>query len=207
MTGKNHPAEARLRHALARPPHEIEPTSGFAAVAAVFDRNLDLLLIKRAEHPGDPWSGHVAFPGGRVEAEDPGPLHAAMRETVEEVGLPLHSDQLLGRLDDLATLGGRPGMVIRPFVVAIDAVRPPLSPNREVAAVLWRALDVLLVGEGRGTMQHRRQDQSWTLPCVDFDGVRLWGLTLMVIDGLLDRIDGGGIGLARERRAPSDAAR
>jgi hypothetical protein len=88
-------------------------------------------------------------------------------------------------------------MVIRPFVFAVDALRPALTPNREVAGVLWRPLDALLAGEGRATMLHRRQDQSWTLPCVDFDGVRLWGLTLMVIDGLLDRIDGRGVGLAR----------
>src|SRR5262245_6335151 len=117
MTGKDALRDA-LREGLARAPQELVPTggSGFAAVAAVLDRNLDLLLLRRAESERDPWSGHLSFPGGRVEPEDDGPLAGAVRETAEEVGLALKPGSLVGQLDDLAAVGGRPGLVVRPFV-------------------------------------------------------------------------------------------
>ena len=97
MTGKDRLGREDVRRALDRPPVVLEPARGFAAVAAVLDRNLDLLLIRRAVHERDPWSGNMAFPGGRVEPEDDGPLAAALRETLEEVGLPLRRDALLGQ--------------------------------------------------------------------------------------------------------------
>ena len=46
----------------------------------------EVLLIERAEKPGDPWSGHMAFPGGRLDPSDPDPRFTAERETFEEVG-------------------------------------------------------------------------------------------------------------------------
>ncbi|MCA9639821.1 MAG: NUDIX domain-containing protein, partial [Myxococcales bacterium] len=64
----------------------------FAAVAAVLrptDADTEVLLIRRAEHEGDPWSGHMAFPGGRHDPTDPDLLTTARRETLEEVGLDL----------------------------------------------------------------------------------------------------------------------
>jgi 8-oxo-dGTP pyrophosphatase MutT (NUDIX family) len=63
-----------------------------AAVAVVFregaQRRPEVLFIKRALHPADPWSGHIAFPGGRVDLDDATVRSAAERETLEEVGLP-----------------------------------------------------------------------------------------------------------------------
>lgn len=195
------PTLAALTAALQRPPSLLVPETQFAAVAAVFDANLDLLLIRRAVHPADPWSGHLAFPGGRVEADDLDPLAAALRETHEEVGLALTRDQAIGQLDDLATVGGRPGMVIRPFVFCVPAVRPAVRLNREVAGVHWRPLAQLLADDGRTTMRWERGPVNVTLPCVWFDDQRLWGLTLRMVDDLLDRLDGRGEGLRRIRGA------
>lgn len=180
-----------------RPSVALAPGRGFAAVAAVFDGRDELLFIRRAAHPADPWSGHVAFPGGRMEPTDAGPLDAAIRETREELGLTLEPDQLVGALDDLAAVGGRPGLVVRPFVFRLPGEVPALRPNAEVAAVMQLPLAHLLAGTGRGPMPYTHDGVALQLPRVDFDGHRLWGLTLRMVDDLLDRIDGRGAGLAR----------
>jgi 8-oxo-dGTP pyrophosphatase MutT (NUDIX family) len=166
-----------------------------AAVAAVVTADLDVLFIRRAEYAGDPWSGHVSFPGGRVEAgEDV--LSAAIRETSEELSLDLGSATLLGELDEVATMGPLPRLVIRPYVFAVPSL-PEVVPNEEVAAVHTLRLSQLLANAGRGSMRHPWRGTDIVLPRVDFDGVRLWGLTLHMVDDLLDRIDGRGRGLAR----------
>lgn len=187
----------RLRASLAREPERIALPEGGrrASVAAVLTGDLELLFMKRSEFEGDPWSGHVSFPGGRVE-EGETILDAAVRETLEEVGLDLGRAELLGELDEVVTRGPLPPLVIRPHVFHLPEV-PSLRLNEEVASVHRLGLDALLDNAGRGTMVHPWRDHRLIFPRVDFDGVRLWGLTLHMVDDLLDRLDGGGRGMAR----------
>ncbi|MEO0602990.1 MAG: CoA pyrophosphatase, partial [Myxococcota bacterium] len=154
----------------------------------------------RAEHEGDPWSGHLSFPGGRVEPDDPDALHAAIRETHEEIGLVLAPDQVLGQLDDLSTRPVRRHLVIESFVFYVPEVGE-LTPNHEVQAVHRVPLEDLLAGVGRSQFAFTWREQTMDLPCVDVDGRRLWGLTLRLVDDLLNRLDGRGIGLERPQRA------
>lgn len=132
-----HEIRRRLR---AHAPRVIVPTGKHAAVAAVLhdtDGGSELLFIERAEHPHDPWSGHMAFPGGRVDPGDVSARHAAERETREEVGLDLAGAELLGRLDDVE--GAPPGfdsLVVSAFVYHLDRRTAP-RPNHEVRDVLW----------------------------------------------------------------------
>jgi len=98
----------------------------------------ELLLIERARRAGDPWSGHMAFPGGRVEHADAGVREAAERETYEEVGIDLSGAELLGRLDDLeGRHAGRPA----PLVISAFVYHTPepgaIAPSPEVEAALW----------------------------------------------------------------------
>lgn len=165
-------------------------------MAALLTPALDLVLIRRATQPSDPWSGHVSFPGGRMEERDSDALHAAIRETCEEIGVRLSPEQALGELDEVPTISPLPPLLVRPFVFALDA-EPSFHPNVEVASVHTIGLATLLRGDGRGVMERTWQGHTFTLPKVDFDGVRLWGLTLRMVDDLLHRLDGRGIGLER----------
>ncbi|MFQ5415760.1 MAG: NUDIX hydrolase [Myxococcota bacterium] len=124
------------------PVTETEPADSRAAVALILremDDGPELLFIERAKRDGDPWSGDMAFPGGRIDPEDARSQSAAERETLEEVGVSLHGAEVLGRLDDLrgrhAAAADR-GMVISAFVYRIaDPGR--LVPNWEVADAFW----------------------------------------------------------------------
>jgi 8-oxo-dGTP pyrophosphatase MutT (NUDIX family) len=118
-----------------------------AAVAIVLAEGrsgAEVLFIERARVVGDPWSGHMAFPGGRVEPDDPSGQHAAERETLEEVGLSLIGAELLGRLDDkTGNPRTHPELVISAFVYLARAPGE-LVINSEVQDAFWFPLDGLL---------------------------------------------------------------
>jgi 8-oxo-dGTP pyrophosphatase MutT (NUDIX family) len=120
----------------------------WAAVALVLRgssvRDAELLFIRRAERAGDPWSGHVAFPGGRRDASDLTLEHTARRETQEELALDLSaSAEYIGVLDDLRPRSGAlPSIVVRPYVFVLrDAVE--LRPNAEVHSTFWMRMSAL----------------------------------------------------------------
>jgi len=169
-----------------------------AAVAIVVRERpvvgMEALLIRRATHPRDPWSGHMAFPGGRQEPSDPDELATAIRETHEELGLDLRGEaSLLGRLDDLqAVARGRPvGLTISPFV--FELLRPsPLRHNAEVEESVWVELAPLLRGERATTIRYSIADRVYPLPAWDIDGRVVWGLTHQMLSGLLEILRGPG---------------
>ena len=84
-------------------PRELTGRRRAAVAVALHDASdgPEALFIERAERFGDPWSGQMAFPGGRVDPGDSGPRAAAERETLEEVGVDLSGAELLGRLGDI----------------------------------------------------------------------------------------------------------
>lgn len=159
-----------------------------AAVALVLQSVGDdskLLLIRRAEREGDPWSGHMALPGGHAEPEDHDSAATAMRETLEEVGLPLRREECLGTMAPLQVSAfGRPtGMWITPHVFAVQ--RPAdLSPNAEVAATFWAPVSPMAMGEWDSTKHVQRGNVQLKLPAIDVHGNLVWGLTLKMITTL-----------------------
>ncbi|MCB9761239.1 MAG: CoA pyrophosphatase [Alphaproteobacteria bacterium] len=156
----------------------------------------ELLMIKRAEHPGDPWSGHMAFPGGRRDPEDADPLATALRETREELGLDLSGATRLGPLSPIRTPRVRthiPALRVYSYTFGLPEL-PPLYPNDEVDSVHWFGVDRLLSNEGRATFPYTWRGEPLTMPCVRLDGCFIWGLSLRMIDDLLARMRREGLG-------------
>jgi 8-oxo-dGTP pyrophosphatase MutT (NUDIX family) len=168
----------------------IEPpiTPPAAAVAMVFVPGPAVVFIRRAEHPADPWSGHMALPGGRWEPGDADTRAAARRETIEELGFDPDAGRWLGRLEPVLApvRGDRPRLRIVPHVWAL-AQRPSLRPNAEVAAVHVFDWARFVRGEGRGRIAWSGPRGTLDLPVVRLDGADIWGITLRIVDDLLRR--------------------
>jgi 8-oxo-dGTP pyrophosphatase MutT (NUDIX family) len=171
-------------------------TEARAAVAAIF-RELpgadaaELFFIRRAEHPQDPWSGHIAFPGGRRDPDDTTLLATAMRETLEEVGIDLARADLLGRLPDVPSFSRskRANIIVTPFVFAVrDEI--DVAANVEVAETLWVPLRTLSDGAGKETFAYSWEGKSYDLPCIRLGHEKhvLWGMTYRMLETLLEAI-------------------
>ena len=161
-----------------------------AAVALIFRAgergSPELLFIKRAEYPGDPWSGQIAFPGGREEANDTSLAETAIRETREETGIDLVRDgQIIGTLDDLRLRTVRlPAVLVRPYVVLLDHAAP-LALSAEIALAFWIPF---------GSLTHT---ESWREDTVFARGIQInarvfrhqdhviWGMTERILAQLM----------------------
>ena len=123
----------------------LEPVGRQAAVTLMLRERegLEVFVIKRADRVGDPWSGHMALPGGRREPYDEDAYATARRETLEEVGVDLSEGKLLGRLDDMGPRSAGRQFVVSTFVVALDAEPGRLDPE-EVAEAFWVPVEKLV---------------------------------------------------------------
>lgn len=158
-----------------------------AAVAIIFrdhpSQGRQVLLIKRAERPGDPWSGDMAFPGGKMDATDANIYHTALRELREEIGLDAGHLAPLGRISDQLTKthsGLRP-MVISAFTFELQ-LNVDFVLNHEVAETLWVPIKHFELPANRESMQWKTRGVSLTVPCYWYKSRRIWGLTLRMID-------------------------
>ncbi|HET7545861.1 MAG TPA: CoA pyrophosphatase [Polyangiaceae bacterium] len=173
-------------------------TAAIALILLELEASLSLLLIERATREGDPWSGHMALPGGHRDPIDSDLGATAERETLEEVGLDLRTHgERVGRLSDTKPIQGVP-LAVRPYVYLLDA-RPTLVLSAEVRKALWVPVAPLLSGAGHTTHTFSRGNQRFEFPAWDIDGHRVWGLTYRVLDEFFRKFNellkNGGAGL------------
>ena len=189
-----HPVVRQLERSLAeRPGREIPLPEGARAAAVMLalrarsDNEPELLMIQRAVVERDPWSGHIACPGGRAEPGDVDLAATAIRETYEETGVDVAAHgRVLGHLDDLSPLSPHlPPLVIRPYVALVRReVR--IVPSEEVAAAFWVPLAELRkpAAWGTGIVQVRGVDR--TVSVFRHGDYTVWGLTERVLRQFLD---------------------
>lgn len=169
----------------------------FAAVAMVLSgdpSDPEILFIERARRSGDPWSGQMAFPGGRFEPGDRRLRRTAERETHEEVGVDLRGAELLGRLDDQEgrRAGARSGIYIAGWAYYLERA-PSLVLNHEVEDAMWVSTSALLD-------PGNRVDYATDYAPGPFPGIVVghperhivWGLTYRIVDTFLDLVGGAG---------------
>lgn len=196
---EGHPVVRQLLRSLADRPGVVVPDEPRTRRAAILlamraraDGEPELLMIKRSDFEGDPWSGHIACPGGRMEPEDPDLAATAVRETREETGVDIAADgRMLGHLDELSPRSPHlPPLVIRPYVALVRAdVR--IVPSREVADAFWVPVAALRTPAawGVGSVHIRGRDR--TVSVFRHGDYTVWGLTERVLRQFLDYIGEG----------------
>ena len=186
---ERHPHVVRLRRSLAEhPPIVVQPESHMRlaaillALRARMDGEPELLMIKRAEAEGDPWSGHIACPGGRMEEGDHDLAVTAVRETWEETGVDVARDgRLLGHLDDISPRTPvLPPIVIRPYV-ALVRTDVEIVPSREVAAAFWVPVSALRERTAWGIGQVAVGGAVRDVSVFQHGEYTVWGLTERVL--------------------------
>ena len=174
-----------------------QPKRREAAVAVVLRPYLDtagqadaqILFVRRASYPGDPWSGHIALPGGRRESRDVTLEDTARRETYEETGLDLTGAPCVATLGAVAPRTIiRPAIVVRPYVFRYEG-EPTVTLSDEVVEAFWLSISQL------------HHPDAWRDTPLEINGeiriVRgfpygehlIWGLTERTIAQLLERAD------------------
>jgi 8-oxo-dGTP pyrophosphatase MutT (NUDIX family) len=185
----------KLDRRLAAPRHRpVEPERVPQAAVALILReargSAQALIIKRAERPGDHWSGHLALPGGRAQVDDVDLIATAARETYEEVGTDLlDGGEFIGELEIMIPTNARlPRIEIAPFV----ALAPPeftITLNGEVARAFWISI-ADLIREGRSSSFSMSRDgviNKW--PAYPSEEGPIWGITERILTNFLSLLD------------------
>ena len=150
----------------------------------------DVLLMKRAERPGDRWSGQVSFPGGREDERDDDLQATAIRETREEMGIDLLAHtRFIGRLRTIRARarGGVLPLTVTPFVFVQE--RPfTVQLNDEAVASFWLPLDQAASGQLSAEYHYKAGPMTMKLPSWRYGDNVVWGLTYKMLENLLDVI-------------------
>lgn len=180
-------------HQPAGQPHQSLVKAAVAIILRDGSAGTEFLMMQRAHHEQDPWSGQMAFPGGKIDPQDESAKAAAIRETEEEVGLSLVEQDYIGQLDDLYGLKANNRFSVH---VACFVFKPEremqLRGNHEVADMVWVPFARLLDPRYSHDFYHPR-DNSLKMPAVMINKSKeqiLWGLSLRMLGimfGLLGR--------------------
>jgi 8-oxo-dGTP pyrophosphatase MutT (NUDIX family) len=190
---REHPEIARLKERMVihQPREADEPGIRRAAVALLLRLGAplnepEIFFIQRAQYETDPWSGQVAFPGGREEPGDESLFETAVRETFEETAIDIRRHgEVLGQLDDLRPRSVRlPDLIVRPYVVLVGEHSDPILSD-EVAASFWVPLAALRETGGWRDTVVTAGGAEFTRRAFHHAGFVVWGMTERIVSRFL----------------------
>ncbi|MEM7210868.1 MAG: CoA pyrophosphatase [Pseudomonadota bacterium] len=164
--------------------HDARPAAVLCGLRQRGDQ-LHVVLTERASHLKQ-HAGQVAFPGGKIDADDLSARDAALREAEEEVALPRGSVRVIGSLDLYMT---STGFQVTPIVAEIDPDWIPVPDPGEVDEVFEPPLDFLMDPANRQRHHHDRLGYRRYFYAMPWQGHYIWGATAGMLKGLSDRIE------------------
>lgn len=170
------------------PQCDTHPATIKAAVALILRdgcEGTEVLMMQRATHPDDPWSGQMGFPGGKIEVADASSCAAAIRETQEEVAVDLAASDYIGRLDDTYSIRQQAHYYAQ-LSSFIFKPSHPIDPvgNHEVADLVWMPLAYCHQAERLYHFNYRSGDREFRMAGIRLDEAKqqtVWGLSLRVL--------------------------
>ena len=157
-----------------------------AVLCGVVERRHGLsVILTQRPHTLREHAGQIAFPGGKIEATDESPVHAALREAEEEVGLPPSAVEVLGRIDPYET---GTGFRVEPVIAMVDPAARLRPDPTEVAEIFEAPLDFLM-----DPANLKRHSGEWggrtrLYYAIPWEGRYIWGATAGMLKSLSDRI-------------------
>jgi len=145
---------------------------------------VEALFVRRAHVEGDPWSGHVALPGGRADPADADLLDTARRETFEETGLAFEREDSMGRLAEIHPRSPHlPPICVTPFVAWLEGDQEVVL-NHELTGHVWIPVSALSDPRYRSTLI-REAPSAREFPTIEYEGHVIWGLTFAILEDFL----------------------
>lgn len=149
-----------------------------ALLMKFFSNEYHILFIKRSEHPGDFYSGHIAFPGGKKTKDDKNLVETAVRETNEEVGVDLDTyGKYIGNLDDIKPFNDRgQRLIVTPYIFLLTN-NVDLLTNEEVESFIWIPMSYLKDSENMRVRIKERNGEIIEDYMFEYNGFIIWGMT------------------------------
>ena len=164
---------------------EDQPVTPAAVLVPVTDRPEPGVILTLRTDTVRRHAGQVAFPGGRIDPEDDGPIAASLREAEEEIGLPRDAVDLVGIADTYRTITG---YQVTPVVGVVPPDLPLRPQPSEVAAIFEVPLHYLLDPRHHRTRTVDWKGQERSYFEIEWDGRRIWGATAAMIVNLSRRL-------------------
>ena len=151
-----------------------------AIILHVSELGFEALYVRRICNPLDPWSGQIAFPGGRCSEGDEGIIETAIREVYEETSIELSRMDIVGLMDGFYPTN-EPELEVIP-VIALVKAKPNVKLSNELQEYFWAPINRL----DTGSVEVRLS--SGELRCVEayiYEGFIIWGLTARITKSLV----------------------
>ncbi len=153
---------------------EQKANSAVALILKPAPNDVELLLVRRATRPTDPWSGQMALPGGKRESHDENLRSTVAREAFEETGINLCEGTFLGVLTALQSVP-RKDLLILPYVVMLEK-DPQICLNKELVQYMWVPYEEIVKTKGKTVEPGFGEVSAFLL-----DNAVVWGITYKIL--------------------------